>query len=395
MSRIVVTGIGIISAIGKDVQENLQALRSNVCGMSALSHLKSNYANTLPFGEIKYSNEELKEKFKVQEKGITRTSLLALHAFEESIRSANLSEQLLQSNDTALIGASTVGGMCLTDEMYADANSKSSGSDYLRSYDFASVHLYLQKKYQVGGICNTINTACSSSANAIIYGANLIQQGYAKRAIVGGSDSLAKFTINGFNALNILSKEMCQPFDQHRKGLNLGEGAAYLILEKEEDARGKKIVAELTGYANTNDAFHPSSLSENGDGPFLAMQGALNMAKLDAKQIDYINAHGTGTENNDLVESIAMKRLFETVPDFSSTKSNTGHTLGAASAIEAVYSILSIEHQEVYKSLHFKNAIAETELKPIQENKSKRIQHVLSNSFGFGGNCSSLIFSKS
>ena len=119
------------------------------------------------------------------------------------------------------------------------------------------------------GIVNTINTACSSSANAIMYGARLIRHGLAKRAIVGGADSLAKFTINGFNALHILSSDICTPFDKDRKGLNLGEGAAFLVLEKEEDIHNRKVYAELTGYGNANDAFHPSSISDQGDGPYL------------------------------------------------------------------------------------------------------------------------------
>ena len=238
--------------------------------------------------------------------------------------------------------------MCLTDELYADANKQDNGSEYLSSYDCASVNMYLQTHYEMNGIINTINTACSSSANAIMYGARLIKNGIARRAIVGGVDSLAKFTINGFNALHIFSPEQCTPFDENRKGLNLGEGAAFLILEKEEDINGKKVYAELTGYCNTNDAFHPSSLSDEGDGPFLAMQGALQSAGIHPSDIDFINAHGTGTENNDEVESKAMLRLFEKPPAFASTKANTGHTLGAAGAIEAVYSILNLLHQEIY-----------------------------------------------
>jgi 3-oxoacyl-(acyl-carrier-protein) synthase len=284
--------------------------------------------------------------------------------------------------------------MCLTDELYNDANAKTDGSDYLGSYDCASVNLFLQKHFKINGITNTINTACSSSANAIMYGAMLMKNGYAKRAIVGGTDSLAKFTINGFNALHILSNEICTPFDEGRKGLNLGEGAAWLILEKEEDIKGRKVYAELTGYSNSNDAYHPSSLSDEGDGPFLSMQGALQLANLTVDKIDFINAHGTGTENNDQVESKAMIRLFDTPPAFASTKGNIGHTLGAAGAIEAVYSILSLLHQEVYANLHFKNVIASIGLSPVLSYKKMPVNHVMSNSFGFGGNCSSLIFSK-
>ena len=387
--------MGVISAIGNSVAENRFALAEGVCGIhNELDLFPSKYAEILPFGQIKISTESLLQNFKITEPGVTRTTLLALHAFDEAIQDGNLSLSEISSFDTALIGASTVGGMCLTDELYADANKNTNGSPYTSSYDCASVTMYLQHRYKMNGIINTINTACSSSANAIMYGAMLIKNGFAKRAIVGGVDSLAKYTINGFHALHILSPEKCTPFDENRKGLNLGEGAAFLLLEKEEDIIGKKVYAELSGYCNANDAYHPSSLSEQGDGPYFAMQGALQSAKLSVDQIDFINAHGTGTENNDEVESKALIRLFEKPPSFASSKGNVGHTLGAAGAIEAVYSILSLMHQEVYPNLNFKQSIASTGLIPVQSYKKIPLRYIMSNSFGFGGNCSSLIFSK-
>ncbi|MEP7238654.1 MAG: beta-ketoacyl-[acyl-carrier-protein] synthase family protein [Ferruginibacter sp.] len=395
MSRIFITGMGVISAIGNSVAENHDALKAATCGVKKeLDLFPSKYAGVLPFGQVQVSTDVLQKELNINDKGVTRTTMLAMHAFNEAVENAGLSLSDLQKPDTALIGANTVGGMCLTDELYNDANLKEDPSDYLGSYDGASVGLYMQKHYKIGGVINTINTACSSSANAIMYGAMLMQNGYAKRAIVGGTDSLAKFTINGFNALHILSPDNCTPFDESRQGLNLGEGAAFLILEKEEDAKGKKIYAELTGYCNANDAYHPSSLSDQGDGPYLSMQGALQAAKLLPNQIDFINAHGTGTENNDEVESRAMARLFDDPPAFASTKGNIGHTLGAAGAIEAVYSILSLMHQEVYPNLHFKNKIPAVGLTPVLAYKKMPVNHVMSNSFGFGGNCSSLVFSK-
>jgi 3-oxoacyl-(acyl-carrier-protein) synthase len=387
--------MGVISAIGNSVAQNHEALKAATCGIQyKLDLFPSKYAGLLPFGQVPFSNDDLLKTLQVTDTGVTRTSLLALYALNEALANSGISSETIQSFDTALIGANTVGGMCLTDELYNDANQKTDGSDYLGSYDCASVNMFLQKHFNINGIINTINTACSSSANAIMYGAMLMNNGYAKRAIVGGTDSLAKFTINGFNALHILSNEICTPFDEGRKGLNLGEGAAWLILEKEEDIKGRKIYAELTGYANANDAYHPSSLSDEGDGPYLSMQGALKLANLSPDKIDFINAHGTGTENNDQVESRAMIRLFETAPAFASTKGNIGHTLGAAGAIEAVYSILSLLHQEVYPSLHFKTPIAAAGLTPVTAYKKMPVNHVMSNSFGFGGNCSSLIFSK-
>ena len=387
--------MGIISAIGNSVAENHQNLVNAVCGIrNEFDLFPTKYSGLLPFGQIRISTDELIETLNISEPGVTRTSLLALYAFNEILADAGLSLADLRSSETGLIGASTVGGMCLTDELYADANKSSNGSPYTSSYDCASVNIFLQKHFRMNGIINTINTACSSSANSIMYGAMLIKNGFAKRSIVGGVDSLAKYTINGFNALHILSPEKCTPFDKNRRGLNLGEGAAFLLLEREEDIAGKKVYAELTGFCNSNDAYHPSSISDEGNGPFLSMQGALTNAKLSPEQISFINAHGTGTENNDETESRAMIRLFKEPPPFSSTKAYTGHTLGAAGAVEAVYSILSLVHQEVYPNLHFKSSIPSTGLTPVLAYKKMPVKHVMSNSFGFGGTCSSLIFSK-
>ncbi|MBS1577239.1 MAG: beta-ketoacyl-[acyl-carrier-protein] synthase family protein [Bacteroidetes bacterium] len=394
MSRIFVTGMGIITAIGNSVPENRDALINGRSGISDLSLFPSKYAGVLPCAEIKISTELLKEKLNAYERGVTRTSLLSLQALKEAVADAGLSPEELSKDSTALIGASTVGGMCLTDELYHDANKSDNGSEYLSSYDCGSVSIYLQSKLKIGGIINTINTACSSSANAVMYGARLIKNGLADKAIVGGADSLAKFTINGFKSLHILSDEKCRPFDKDRKGLNLGEGAAFLVLEKEEDIAGRKVYAEVTGYGNSNDAYHPSSISDEGEGPYLSMKAALEIAGINQDEISFINAHGTATENNDETESRAMIRLFRTPPPFVSTKSYTGHTLGAAGAVEAVFSVLSLYHQEIYPALQFAHPIESTGLKPCLSYAPSSLKHIMSNSFGFGGNCSSLIFSK-
>lgn len=370
------------------------SLQQGRCGLSTSGNLPTRYAGILPFGEVGIDDGTLREKLRVQDPGVTRTSLLALHALKEAIRDAGMIPSQLGAGDTALVSANTVGGMCLMDELYRDVNRDANGSVFLSSYDPASINIYLQSYYGIKGIVNTIDTACSSAANAIMYGARLIRNGLAKRVLAGGADSLSKFTINGFNALHILSPEICTPFDRDRKGLTLGEGAAFLVLEREEDIRDKKVYAEVSGFANSTDAFHPSSLSAEGEGPYLAMKGALASAGLKEDKIDFINAHGTGTENNDEVESRAMIRLFGEPPPFLSTKANIGHTLGASGAIEAVYTLLSLVHQEVYAGLHCKHPIPGTGLLPIQAYRRLPLHHAMSNSFGFGGNCTSLIFSK-
>lgn len=396
MSRkIVVTGIGMVSAIGNDVQGHLDSLMQGKSGITQLENFPSRYAGKIPVGEIKISNADLVNELGTCQPELTRTSLLALKAFKESINYAGLSAAQISSKDTAIINANTVGGMCLTDEMYADSKIENPPSVFIPSYSFAATAIFFQEYYKARGIINTINTACSSSANAIMYGARLMKAGRAKRAIVGGSDSMAKFTINGFNALRILSADPCRPFDAQRNGLNLGEGAAYLVMEWEEDAKGKEVFGEVSGYGNTNDSYHASALSPDGAGPALAMQKALEQARLSADEIEYINAHGTATENNDLVESIAMKKIFSKVPAFNSTKCLTGHTLGAAGALEACISLLSLKTQKIFPATGFAESIPETSLHPVTALTKTRLGHIMSNSFGFGGNCTSLIFSKS
>ena len=209
--------------------------------------------------------------------------------------------------------------------------------------------------------------------------------------------ALAKFTINGFKTLMILSDTDNTPFDNNRKGLNLGEAAAFLVLESDElvQKENKKVMAYVSGFGNANDAFHQTASSENGEGAFLAMQKALKSADLQPSAIDYVNAHGTATPNNDLSEGRAMLRIFEeNMPEFSSTKAFTGHTLAAAAAIEAVYSVLVLQNNVIFPNLNFKTPMEEFNLIPQTTLKEKSINHVLSNSFGFGGNCSTVIFSK-
>jgi 3-oxoacyl-[acyl-carrier-protein] synthase-1 len=195
----------------------------------------------------------------------------------------------------------------------------------------------------------------------------------------------------------ILSETNCKPFDANRTGLNLGEAAAFLVLESDECVKkeNKKVLGYVSGYANANDAFHQTASSVDGEGATLAMKKALKVAGLIPKEIDYINAHGTATENNDASESEAIRRVFgDDLPNISSTKSYTGHTLAAAAAIEAVYSVLALQNNLVFPNLNFESAIIETNIVPEIEVLHKEINHVLSNSFGFGGNCSTLIFSK-
>lgn len=393
MNRVIITGIGIVSSLGIGVEEQLYHLRNGISGITKARFFESIYSDKLYFGEVKKNNEELVElaNFRTP-KGISRTTFLAMIAFREAIEQAQLPTDEISSFDTAFLSASTVGGMCHTDELYNDANFNGETSEFVKTYSGADHTQKIAEHFQMNGITDTINTACSSSANAILLGAKLIRNGRAKRVIVGGVDSLAKYTVNGFNALRILSENPCKPFDIDRDGLNLGEGAGYIVMEADSVCGEKQQLAELIGYGNSNDAFHPSATSDNAVGPLTAMRLSLEKAQINPNEIDYINAHGTGTENNDRTELFALKELFDTVPPFNSTKSYTGHTLGAAGVLEAIYSIFSLQHNEIYPSLNCSSPIENTP--PISRYESKSIRTVLTNSFGFGGNCTSLVFRK-
>lgn len=396
MSRVMVTGMGIISSIGNNLFENYDSLHHARSGITKAAYFESFYTSTLPFGEVKCSNLELKKQLYLEDKpGYTRTCLLALKAFDEAIRDAELNQEQLSSFETALISASTVGGMCLTDQLYQDANLDFGGSEYLDAYNCASHTLKLIEQYQIKGFTDTINTACSSSANAIMLGARLIKSGRARRVIVGGVDSLAKYTVNGFNALKILSEFPSRPFDEDRDGLNLGEAAAYLVLESENIVGDKKVYAEICGYGNANDAHHPSAMSDEAVGALRCMKEAIELAGILPEQISYINTHGTGTPNNDQVELFGMTQLFDTIPPYNSTKSYTGHTLGAAGSVEAIFSILSIMKSEIFQSLNVQKPVVSFNIPPVSElMENVTVNYVLSNSFGFGGNCTSLVLGK-
>ena len=393
MQKIVVTGMGIISSIGNSVEENFHSLIHSKSGITRIENFSTYLKDFIKVGEIKLSNEDLSERLNiVKENSYTRTSLLAIFAIKEAI--THFSET--EISQMGLVSASTVGGMDKTEQYFYEYQNNISVRKYIHTHNIGDITHQIADYFGLKSIVTALSTACSSSANAIITGCNLLRMGYLKQVIIGGSDPLSKFTINGFNSLMILSDTDCQPFDNNRKGLNLGEAGAYLVLETEENAlkNNHKILATLSGWGNANDAYHQTASSADGEGAFLAMQKALSMANLSPSEMDYVNAHGTATQNNDLSESIALSRVFHSVPDFSSTKAFTGHTLATASSVEAIYSILAIQNGIVFPNLNFQTPMVEVDIKPQTEIKYKEINNVLSNSFGFGGNCSTLIFSK-
>lgn len=394
MSNIVVSGIGIITAIGKTIAENMYALENGKTGIvEPDSHNHDDKSIQFPLGRINLTNEELIAQCDGYEsKGTTRTDALSKVAFQKAIKDAGLTESDLKNRRTAFISASTVGGMSRTMELYEDATKNDEPSEFINSYS-ASVHLHkIINYYGMTGPTSVINTACSSSANAIMLGAKMLEQGKVDIAIVGGVDCISRFTIRGFDALGILTQKRCKPFDENREGLNLGEAAAYLVLRKAPLSDSLNKYGSIRGWANTNDSFHSSALKEDGSGIMNCINKALEVAEISTEEIGFINAHGTGTVNNDLAELTAVSKLFKSNIPMYSSKSYTGHTLGAAGAIECVFSLIGLSQNQVYSSLNVEEPL---KVKSTQVNQvlleTQNIKYALSNSFGFNGNCTSLI----
>ncbi len=388
--EIFITGYGLISAIGTGEKETIASLRQEKTGISKGCN---DFSSKYMVGEIPYTDAELKEQFNISQ-DCSRTALLGMIAAKQAFDGHTISSKI----KTGLISSTSVGGMDVSEkEFKLFLNESQQDLSKYRHHSSGVSSEQIARELGIKGFVNTISTACSSAANALMMGARMIQSGMLDRVIVGGTDALTSFTINGFKSLMIFDEEWCRPFDNSRKGLNLGEGAGFLVLESKKSLQisQQKAVAKLSGWSNASDAFHQTASSPDGQGAQLSMQEALKVANLRPSDIDYINAHGTATPNNDLSESQAIKSIFKNqIPPFSSTKAFTGHTLAASGGIEAVFSILAINNGYLYPNLNFATEIEETKLTPqLKFSEGNKIKHVLSNSFGFGGNNSTVIFS--
>jgi 3-oxoacyl-(acyl-carrier-protein) synthase len=393
LNRVHISGMGIISAIGKNVEETFHSLSSGKTGIGKIRHLKTVHRNDFVAGEVPYSDHDLAAMAKTP--AHNRSTLLAIIAAKEAMFNAGMTHEHLSR--TGLISSTTVGGMTHTELKYKDFFAGHSKENFIDQHFSGAGTNLLAETLDIRDYVTTISTACSSAANAIMLGARLIKAGKLDRVIAGGTDALSLFTLNGFNTLMILDKDWCKPFDENRKGLNLGEAAAFLVLESESSLKKRNApsIAILSGYGNANDAFHQTASSPEGQGAILSMNKALKVATLKPADIDYINAHGTGTPNNDSSEGQAMQTVFEkNVPPFSSTKAFTGHTLAAAASVEAVVSLLSLQHRILFPCLNREIQMNDLRITPLDNAlKKEDLKHVMSNSFGFGGNCSTLIFS--
>lgn len=374
-----VTGLGIICAIGNDAAQVLDSLQNGRTGIGSMKYLQSKHSD-LPVGEVKLSDEQMKEILGIDDPApVSRTSLMGAIALKQAIKDAGLTD--MKGKRVALISGTTVGCMDLTEKSIEMIGN---GNECGRSTEEIAALAGLE-----GVETCTISTACSSALNSIILGSEMLKRDEVDIVIAGGSEGLSRFHLNGFNTLMILDKENCRPFDSTRAGLNLGEGAAFVVLEKDSE----RSLAYIAGYGNRCDAFHQTASSENGEGAYLAMKDALEMASLRPEEIQYVNAHGTGTPNNDISESQSLKRIFgDKMPEVSSTKSFTGHTTSASGSIESVICILAMQNGFTPANLGWKNQ-EEGGITPTSGRTGVNLENVICNSFGFGGNDSSIVLS--
>ncbi len=395
--RIVITGFGVISAIGIGKDETLAALERGESGVAPVKYLETGLKD-FPVGEVKATDLQLKSIAGIErDETISRTSLMGVISLREACAQAGLSGEDLRKRTTLICGT-TVGGMDLSEKCYLEMISDNAQcTDVIRVHDCGATTAKIADA--IGGVraITTPSTACSSAANAMILGANLILSGQADIVAAGASECLSSFHLNGFNSLMILDRQRCRPFDANRQGLNLGEGAGFVILETLESARarGAKPVGELLGYGNACDAFHQTASSPEGEGAFLAMTQALSKGKTSPEEIDYINAHGTGTPNNDASESAAIRRVFgDRLPKISSTKAFTGHTTSASGAIETAFCLLAAESGFIPGNIGWENADANCITPTLGGNSPEPLRKILCNAFGFGGNDSSLLLGR-
>ncbi|MBI1817490.1 MAG: beta-ketoacyl-[acyl-carrier-protein] synthase family protein [Deltaproteobacteria bacterium] len=397
MKRIAITGMGSINALGAGVAAFVDGLRAGRCGIGALSLFDSAGFRSSRAAEVKelpapaFAPRAIKRR-------ASRTTMLALIAAHEAWRMAGI-EAAVAAQAGVVLGTTT-GGMATGEEAFrrtlCSAKPSPRLSEWLETPVSAPVDT-LAHAFECGGPRLTVSTACSSSANALGIAADWIRGGRADTVLCGGTDSLCRMTYSGFNVLQALDREPCRPFDKDRAGLTLGEGAAVFVFEAWESAwqRGARILGEFVSYGVSADAHHLTQPRPDGEGAMMAMRRALAEGDVAAEAIDYVNAHGTGTPLNDVVETRAIKAVLGgrayRVP-VSSTKSMIGHCLGAAGAIEALACLLALQFRFIPPTVNLTHPDPECDLDYVpSRSRAAELRTVLSNSYGFGGNNTSLI----
>jgi 3-oxoacyl-(acyl-carrier-protein) synthase len=388
----VITGLGIVTAAGCGTVEVWNAIRAGTGGLKPLTLFQSPRYGQIPAGEIQKNLLALG----APSRG-SRSDQLGWLAARDAIQSSQINLQNCGDRAGVVLGSS-VGGSFDSEQFLTTLLKRGKmRARPTRFHECGSTVDLIADEFGLFGPSMAVATACSSGALAIATAAEMILAGEADVMLCGGADSLSRMTWGGFHSLLLVDAAGCRPFDAHRSGMSLGEGAAILILESEESAhkRGAKILARLSGWGMSCDAHHATAPHPEGAGAIAAMQAALRRAGLQPSEINYVNAHGTGTRDNDLAEAKALKTVFgNRVPPFSSTKQFFGHALAASGAIEAVVCVEALRHQELPANLGFEGIDPAIGLQPVTQLQSASLTHVMSNSFGFGGNNAVLIFSQ-
>lgn len=394
-TRIAVTGAGIICSIGRNKAEVWQSIVESRAGIGKLTRFPGESFPT----DIAAEAEATLTLPRREAKRLSRTDLLAIVAAQEAIQQANDGAMTpIDPSKTCVSTGTSTGGLLEGEDYYfgrlVRGRRRAPASKVLQQPTSGPSDAVAHACGFGGGVISNA-TACASAGAAIGMASDYLRARHADVAIAGGSDALCRLTYSGFNVLQAVDPDPCSPFGATRKGITLGEGAGYLVLERWDDAvaRGATILAELAGYGASCDAYHPTAPAEDGHGAEAAMRGALAEGHVTPASVDYVNAHGTGTLLNDSAETKAIIAALGTAVPVSSSKSYFGHTLGASGAVEAVVTVLALQNQLAPPTLRLREAAADCPLDYIPDTpRPLAMRHVLSNTFGFGGSNVSLLF---
>lgn len=396
--RVAITGLGIFCSTGKNVEEFSRSLKEGRPGIGPITLFDTSKYPCKIGAEIRdyradkcFGKKELKK--------ISRADQFGLIASEEAAKASGIHSY--PSEEVGVCLGAGAGGMFGAETYHREILVKGRSKPSLIWPFIPSFTTdRIAERLGFSGPKFTVTTACSSSATAIGYGADLIRAGKSKAVLCGGSEALSELTFGGFNSLKSTDPSPCRPFDRKRAGMSLGEGAGILILEDFDEAvkRGARIYAEFLGYGIGGEAYHITAPEPTGMGGARIMREAIEEGGIPITEVDYINAHGTGTPLNDKAETLSIKNLFGekaySIP-ISSTKSSVGHCLGSAGAIEAIASVLSIIHQFIPPTLNHQQGDEDCDLDYVPgKSREAKVGVVLSNSFAFGGNCTSLVFGR-